>query len=265
MTASNATRDERDRLLREYRAAERRFAEDFDQWSREDVRREDKARQVLLQSYSRCLPEVSVSRCPFTGRALAFPFDIFGLDGMWWASDGVVPARRVSASHFRLVLGAIDFHGREPHEAASNGRVLPGPGAPFVVPRLLEDPAITCVSSSLALPHGDTAYVMAYFSSQVGRPGLAHQSWARETFSGVDEDGNEWWSMATDPWDFDLERWIRAGRLQWIEPDDPTLTLKQAGRCPYLALPGVRAPQCIESGRVVLLPPPDGQPADPFG
>lgn len=265
MTAWSAARRERDRLVHEYRESERRTVPPVvDQLSGDDVAREWERQDSLLKQYARSLPEVPVSRCPFTGKVMSYPFDVFGLDGMWWASEGIVPARQVRASHFRLLLGAIDFRGRMPGEAAPNGRVLPGPGAPFVVPRLLEDPGITCVLSSLAMPHGDTAYLMTYFSSRSGRPGLEHQPWARETFSGVDEDGDEWWSMANDRWDFDLEPWLRAGRLQWIEPDDPELRLHQAGTCPYLAVSGTRAPQCIDSGEMTLLPLPDDEPADPF-
>jgi hypothetical protein len=52
-------------------------------------------------------------------------------------------------------------------------------------------------------------------------------------------------------WDFELERWIRNGKLLWIARDDPGMTLmRSAEGCPYLGLDGPRVEQYIYNGVV---------------
>ncbi len=258
--------DGRNKIVMRYRESDRRTTAPYlDTLTNSQARAEYALQDTLLSSYGDALPPVRVSTCPHCGGELDYVFDPFGLDGMWWASGGPVSTRMPDEPHFKVLLGAIDFHGREPAEAAANRRVLPGPGVPFVVPRLLELPGMIVVISACDLPRGDTAYLMAYFSDAPLDPRDLHQPWGRDTFTFPDEDGDARWTAATDPWDFDLHQWIEKGRVKWINPGDRAFTLQQSGACPYVDLPGRREPQVIEVGKLGTLPLPDGEPFDPFG
>ena len=260
------SRAERDAIVNEYWESERSTTTPHvKDLTSQQVRAAYARQDTLLAEYGQRLPRVRVSRCPYCGEMLEFPFDAFGLDGMWWAREGIVETPVPNDPHFKVLLGAVEFHGREPAEARPNGHVLPGPAVPFVVPRLLELPRMIVVISTLELPHGDTAFLMAYFSDAPLAPVDLHQPWGRETFTFPDEGGELRWSAATDRWDFDLQPWVEKGRVMWVHPGDPSFTLQNTGACPYVGLEGRRQPQVIEVGQLSTLPLPDGEPFDPFG
>jgi len=260
------TRDDRNDVVRRYRESNRRTRAPYlQELTNAQARAEYGRQEKLLAEYGDSLPPVRASACPHCGQVLEYVFDAFGLDGMWWASEGFVNTSMPDHPHFKVLLGAIDFHGRVPREAETTRQILPGPGAPFVVPRLLGLAGMIVVISSLDLPHGDTAYLMAYFSDAPLDQRELHQPWARETFAFVDEEGDVGWTAANDPWDFDLQPWIDKGRVKWINPGDQSFTLQDRGVCPYVGLPGCREPQVVEAGTVGTLPLPDGEPFDPFG
>jgi len=63
----------------------------------------------------------------------------------------------------------------------------------------------------------------------------------------------------------ELQPWIDAGKLVWIEPGDRDLVVRTAGACPYVGLPGERERQVIMGGEVVLTGLPTGEMICPFG
>lgn len=223
-------------------------------------------RDGVLAEYAERLPRVPLSACPLCGTVLEYVLDTMGLEGPWWAKGDLVDfAVPRSCQHFRVLLGAIDFHNRNPEEAAVHMEVYPGPGVPFVVPRLLGLPQMQAVISSLMFPSGDTAFPVAYFSEKPLHGALLHQPWGREAYRVLDENGrHEGWSVATDPLDFDLAPWIKGGSVSWIHPGDGSFSLQRQLPCPYEGLTGVRAPQRIEQGILRWLPLPGGEPVEPF-
>lgn len=254
------------KLVQQYWASEAKTSwPNKEKLTSNQARREYAKQEKLLAEYGECLPAVPISRCPFCQTVLEYVFDPMGFDGMWWAKDDIVPTQPPDEPHYRVLQGAVDFHGREPDEAEPNGCVLPGPSVPFVIPRLLQLPGMIAVVSNLTLPHEDAAYLIAYFSEKEIDPYELHECWGRESFGIQDEDGEDvTWGAANDLWDFELQPWIDQGRLKWIEPGDPKLVIKDSGKCPYIGLPGIREPQVIEVGKLGTLPPPDGEPIDPF-
>lgn len=223
-------------------------------------------RDGVLAEYAERLPRVPVSACPLCATVLEYAIDTLGFDGPWWSKGDLVdyaPPR--GCPHFRVLLGAIDLHDRVPEEAAVHMEVYPGPGSPFVVPRLLGLPGMAAVVSSLMFPSGDTAFPVAYFSEKPFHGALLHQPWGREAYRVFDENGKpEGWSVATDPLDFQLAPWIERGLLSWIHPGDGSFSLERQLPCPYDGAGGVRAPQRIEQGVVRWLPLPGGEPVEPF-
>jgi hypothetical protein len=266
--SESLTRPQRDELVRRLQALDARLYPGdpaAEPSHRERARLEDEE-LALLGEYADRLPRVAMSRCPLSGALLRRSFDPFGLDGPWWQLDRTFsPDEPAAPPTFRVLLGALDLRGREPAEVTED--VLPGPDAPFVVPRLLELPGMVAVVSRLTLATGDLAYPVAYFSSEEIPFASLHQFWTRPELWFKTDSGDDGWIARNDAWDFDLPRWIEAGKLWWIEPGDERLVVHghDAGRpCPYAGLPGERLPQILAAGTRDTDDPPSGSPPAPF-
>lgn len=262
------TKAERDALVRKARELNARLYPQDGTSAPEGIEasRIREAYYLALAEYADRLPRVLMGACPFTGQPFKNSFDPWGVDGYWWQEgrefDTVEPQRPTS---FKVLLGALAFHGRTPTEATST--VIPGPEVPFLVPRLLELPGMVAVVSSLSLETGDTAYPISYYSQEEIPPEDLHQFWLQQDFWFKQEEGGTGWIIANDPWDFDLRPWIEKGKLRWIPPGDTTgkVIAGPSAQCPYLDLAGDRFPQCVAEGERSLMELPDGTPVDPFG
>lgn len=225
----------------------------------DEIRRFRGEFDLLLDEYVENVPRVPVSRCPICGKALELVIDLGGLDSPWWWDTCPRTFPRPNAcEHFQVFLGAVDFHGRAPEEVNVWG-VLPGPGAPFVIARLLSMQGMQAVVSALRIGGSDTGYLIAYFSSEPVAQTDLHQEWRKQTWTLYSPDGDPVAEdVVNDPWDFQLAPWFDAGKLHWIAPDDPDLKLRAERPCPYEEHPGVRQKQIIGSGRLTLGAAPDG-------
>jgi hypothetical protein len=263
------SREERDRCVERVRAAEAEAYQRYDPAHPRSplmISRAEDAYLAVLGEYADRLPRVVMSACPFTGAELRRAWDPFGTDGPWWhATRAFEPVEPAPPAAFRALLGAVDFRGREPVEATHS--VLAGPGAPFVVPRLLELPDMVAVMYRIELATGDVAYPTGYFSREALEPSDLHQFWTRQDLWFKTEEGQPAWTMANDPWDFDLEPWIVRGKLRWIRPDDPKHAVvghEKREKCPYVGLEGPQLMQVLDKGKVSLEDAPDGVPPAPF-
>ncbi|REE97157.1 hypothetical protein [Thermomonospora umbrina] len=206
--------------------------------------------RALRKLYRALLPDVPVARSPISGEAVVWPIDTVDLDGWFWDYDG--PARRqppVPAT-WLCMTGAMRLAPRVPDTLFP---IHPGPGAPYVVPRLLEAPGVTAVISQIAV--GDhVGWPITYFGPMPkGRP--LENLWGTQSFPIYDDENRYRGFDDTPPWpddwDFDLRPWLESGRLHWVAPGDDSLTLRQgASECPYLDLPGPRTITVIENGEV---------------
>ena len=219
----------------------------------------------VLAEYVDRLPRVPMSVCPFTGEPFVHSFDPFGVDGPWWWQDREVEIEEpVPPPAFKVLLGALALHGREPSEARDP--LIPGPEVPFVVPRLLELPGMVAVVSELPLATGDTAYPIAYFSDAEIPPRLLHQPWLQQDLWFEVAPGQSGWLIANDVWDFELAPWLASGKLRWVEKgEEPRLAeVAAAAHCPFAGLEGSRWPQSIAAGQREFTEPPDGTPINPY-
>ncbi len=230
--------------------------------SKEDRRDLHDRFERVLREYAENLPYRPVSRCPVCDGVLEIAIDDLGLDGPWWwdACPLEFPRPR-GCEHFLVFLGALDLHGRRPSEVTV-WSVLPGPGAPFVIPRLLGIEGVRAVVSTVPIASRDTGYLVAYFGAEpVPEPDL-HQEWRKQSWLIHDAEGN---AVATevvnDPWDFDLPPRIRDGEVLWIAPRDGALALHAELPSPYDAPTGARKKQMLMRGEVKLAEPPRGEPS----
>jgi len=218
----------------------------------------------LLDQYTACLPRQLFGRCPFTRAWFRHTFDPFGLDGPWWHRDADLEIREPKVPPaYQTHLGALDLCGREPSEATRE--VIPGPDAPFVVPRLLRLPGMVAVLMQIDLTTGDRAWVISYWSSdQIPRARL-HQPWLRPEFCFPSKLGGSSRFIANDPWDFELEPYLADGRLRWIHPEDPDqAVVSGVARCPFIGIGGHHRPQALRDGVCELNDLPDGTVVWPF-
>jgi len=213
----------------------------------EALYREQLAR--VREAYLATVPTLAVSRCPITGEPLTYPIDPDGLDGLWWRYEAAVhPLFHPLRTLFALT-GALRFNG-DPDWTPFLCK--PGPEAPFVLPRLLAEPAMAAVVSSVPVGR-HTGYLVAYFAPEapvgLSRPntwGINHS-----VFTGAAGDAS-WDAQPEDPseFDFQLRPWIEGGRILWIAPGDASLTLRRTLEgCPYLDVPSSRAVVRVQEGR----------------
>jgi hypothetical protein len=194
----------------------------------------------IRRQYRELLPEVTVARCPHSGDLVRWPIDTYGLDGWFWQYLG--SARRTPASLPRAWLamtGAMRLAKPVEHPPFV---VMPGPGVPFVVPRILESPGVRAVIAEV--PVGvHTGWAISYFGPKPPNTGLVNV-WGTDSYP-VYRDGVRGGWNSVMPWvedyDFDLTGWLRSGSLLWIAPGDSSATLREGlDGCPYVDLPGKR-------------------------
>lgn len=268
MNVTPLTRESRDALLAAYEGLWTRYVEAMvrrppDHDEAESARRELDA---LLQGYYDGLPRAVLGRCPFCQSLFRNSFDPWGPDGYWWQEKDTMhteePAR---CPHFSVLQGAVRLHPESVKGAPRNESVL-GPGVPFVIPRVLEQPGVVAVVMAVPMEHGHTAYPITYYSRDSLPPHAFTQPWTRTSFSWPDEKGGFGWRIDTDPWDFELEPWVGRGKVFWIEPGDDEYRLRSAGdgTCPFVKMQGVRERQYVKGDQLWTLKPPQGEGVDPF-
>jgi hypothetical protein len=260
------TRAERDKLLERLRELDSRLfpADEANTPSSRVAARLQDDYLLVLGEYSDRLPRVVMGISPFNGVQLKRAFDPYGLDGPWWWKDCPVRIEEPDAPPaFQVLLGALALGDRLPAEATDE--VIPGPGVPFVVPRLLGAKGFAAVIARLELATGDIAYAISYWCEAQIPPANLHQPWLRQELWFKNSQGVEGWTIANDPWDFSLEPWIAAGKLFWVDPATGGLfDRNSAVRCPFLGLEGYRQPQLLSGGERTLLDLPDGAILNPF-
>ena len=220
---------------------------------------ESRSLQQRYQKYTRkyldSLPRVQVARNPFNDELFTMTIDVFGLDGIWWDVNGPDPIIVQKSPQHLVTLGALDLAGHQPAESDSPliQSIEPGPGRPYIVPRLLRTEGVSCVIHSL--PINDNryrAYLISYFTDVTPDNVEGHQPWLRADFKFRFQ-GQIMWDRREDALDFKLEPWLetRPPQVFWIDPDDPDLRLQSGlNECPYLHLKGTRSMQVIRHGRV---------------
>ena len=215
-----------------------------------EIEEYEKRRNALWDEYLEKLPRLPISRCPFTGQVVYHSFDPYGIDGLWWNYESSARPSFEELPHtFCVITGALKLE-----NGVENTRFLvkPGPGAPYVIPRLLDHEMVKAVLYSL--PVGKhTGYAIVYFAefpiSDVKWPnhwGMSHYSQGK---NGADF---RWYETYDDEdtYDFNLKPWIKSGKLQWIMAGDKDFVLHSSVTgCPYLDLPGERKILRIQSGK----------------
>lgn len=203
------------------------------------------------ERYRELLPEVPVSRCPFSEDLLTWAMDVIDLDGWYWNIDG--PIRRLTdpPNSFLTLTGAMRLH--EPITWAPFC-AAPGPGVPYVVPRILDRSENIAVIAQLAVGR-HIGWPIVYFGDRDTGIDLENY-WGDNDYYRYDSSGKRlgWKTVIPDirSYDFEIEPWISSGKLRWIAPGDETMTVRQGlPGCPYVGLEGPRRLGFVEEGKVL--------------
>jgi hypothetical protein len=245
---AQVTKDERDALLKDTEALWVKIFKKGKDLPVDELRALKKQYDAMRDEYFARLPQVIVGRCPFTSSLATVGLDIYGLDGPAWCVNAPVPPAQ-GGPHLVTYLGALHLNGNSPDGAApgNSDEILPGPEVPFIVPRLLRNPAVRCVISSCAMDPF-TIYFMAYFAQPPLLGQELHQEWLRTTY-WYSEGGRNLWYSANDTWDFGDTKY--------------NLLPASDSKFPFTGIDGVKVPRSIRQGKVYLKNLPDGSPIVP--
>lgn len=215
----------------------------------------------LWRRYRQLLPEVTVARCPHGGGLLRWFMDPLGLDGWAWEYS-VVGKQPVDPPPLWLCMnGAMRL---VPPLENTKQFVRPGPGVPYVVPRILRCPDVRAVISQVSVG-AHTGWVISYFGPKPKGVTLVN-NWGKHEHYVYDDTG-KWrgWNsdekdQRTGQYDFELAPWLRPGKLLWIAPGDESATLREGiDDCPYVDLPGHRRCQDVFRRKVSRVGEPEWQ------
>ncbi|TYK50948.1 hypothetical protein [Actinomadura decatromicini] len=196
--------------------------------------------------YRALLPDVTVACSPATGAPVTWPIDVFGLDGLFW--DYESPVRRPSSTRpadWLAMTGAMRL--AEPVEHPPFA-VVPGPEAPFVVPRVLGGPGVRAVIAEVPVGR-HTGWAVSYFGPRPEGVRLVNL-WGTNTYPKYRESGGGGWDWdmpRVASYDFELAPWLDSGKLLWL---DGTSLRSGSSGCPFVDLPGRRRITVIRNGEV---------------
>jgi len=208
----------------------------------------------LVETYLKQLPEVNISRCPFTGETMTLTMDVEGIDGLWWNNESPKrPEGKLPKTYFAMD-GAMKL---EVVLEVAPFIVAPGPDVPFVIPRLLAFDQVKAVLSTVKIG-AHTGYMIVYYADPMLEGEKRVNDWGTEryweetdAFSGMVTPG-QWVNVSPSlmDYDFDLAPYIRSGKLLWLEHQDASLQLKSVVKgCPYLELEGSHKIKFIQEGQ----------------
>lgn len=192
----------------------------------------------VSEDYKELLYPVNISRCPYTGMIVTYDMDLGGLDGPWWNLEVPVRKELFAPDTYFALDGAMKL---KSEDITSEFQIAPGPDKPFVIPGILENTEIKAVLTSTMLD-GHQIWWITYFTYPivVGVQGV--NLYGTETYRALSPIGlphvfSEVYSERD--YDYDLAKWIRAGKLLWVTPGDNSFKLNAyVEGCPYLDLPG---------------------------
>jgi hypothetical protein len=205
---------------------------------------------AMREEYEAHVPVLPLSRCPFTGRVVYHSIDSSGVDGLWWNYDAPVRPVESLPSRYLAFSGAMQIE--RPVEY-SPFPCRPGPGRPFVLPRILNNEKVKAVLSMVPIGN-HRGFPLFYFADPVEKGVGVTNDWGSAFWQQQDPCGARAWLAVTeteDEYDFALESWVRSGKLLWIAPGDQTMTLRTGMTgCPFTGLGGEEKNQRIQYGKM---------------
>jgi hypothetical protein len=200
--------------------------------------------------YLDLLEWVTVARSRDSGELVRWPIDTVDLDGWFWDAEASIRRAPTVPATWLAMNGAMRLTQPVTHAPFM---AMPGPAAPFVVPRLLSQPDVTAVIAQV--PVGShLGWPVTYFGP-LPADAVLENEWGTDHFAIFDDSGIYRGRGETPPWppsyDFDLAPWLEAGKLLWIAPGDASGTLNEGvPHCPYVGIEGDHGLAFVDQGTV---------------
>jgi hypothetical protein len=235
-------------------------------WTESDAAlysRRKAAFELLFEQYRPRLPVYLLARCPLCGGKVSERVDTFSLNGFGWNNTHKEPSGwgwfgvtrfadrsyQSECEHVQLLLYGVNLNGYEEFAQLSWSTIFIGAERPYVIPPLLQIQDTYAVLHSLPLGRVSdaeftpryTIYFATYFSSH---PEQFEQ--ALEPYRSKNKPEK---ILPYDDADYDLAPWVSRGRLYWLKPNDPELTLMggaaNLSTFPYGSIPGRQGRWCL--------------------
>jgi len=216
----------------------------------------------MPDEYRARLPLYLLARCPICGGRVAEVIDTYSLNGLGWIGSGNAgfgwygllghpshPSYEAECHHVKVMATAVNLNDRPPTEVFHE--VWIGPEKPFVMRPLIEAEQIFAVIH--ALPVGDynnlagrppyTLYFITYFAGD--------EATFDEIILPFDQARSR---VQYGTADYDLIKWVMAGKLFWLDPHDPDLPLcnRPPEKFPYGKVEGFEGQCVIRDGKLKL-------------
>lgn len=222
--------------------------------------------RLLTQEYLRRLPIRPIARCPYCGSAVLRPVDIFSLmafhplvnignlyNMIRGYADRSLWKRWPHCEHFIVTTFSVNLHHRLPNDlpawtlSRTWNSLHSAPGV-MIWPLIARQTG--AVIHSLPIGRLDdsrpTQRYTIYFISYFGGPDTNLRTkamWVPTDLGGPATGGVYY--------DFDLMKWVKAGRLLWLDPRNPQQLLSKPARAfPYANVQPQGWYEIMEGGRV---------------
>lgn len=215
--------------------------------------------------YWRSMPTYLLARCPLCGGTYTAKLDTYSLQYWLYPFYGEhvygKDHQKIDCSHFVCVHHFINLNGVAPREVPYTELYSEVPCVmSFFLPDDVESYAVMHALPICRVEQGRfvprySLYAMTYFSTDprllrgrrwqaVVQPESHHPPFVR-TPNFRDRDGDTWW---------DLPRWVRAGKLLWLDAGDPALPLRvgPVEAFPYVNITGRREQRSYRDGKMVV-------------
>lgn len=179
---------------------------------------------------------------------MRWPIDDIGLEAWFWEYEATIGRSPVTLPTACLAMtGAMRLSDPVEHTPFA---VVPGPGVPFVVPRILHSPEVRAVIAEVPVG-AHTGWAISYFGPEPEKTKLVNL-WGTNTnpvYRNGIEVGWDWDVPDVSLYDFALTGYLRSGVLLWITPSDESATLREGvDDCPFVDLPGERRIAVVANG-----------------
>jgi hypothetical protein len=210
---------------------------------------------AIPQEYRARLPVYLLARCPFCGGRVWEAIDTFSLNGLGWMGAPVgfgwygSRSYQADCAHVEIVAYGVNLNGLRPDDVFQG--VPLGSEKPFVMTPVIELEQTYVVIHALPVGRYDdpeplpryTVYFTTYFTSN------------KTAFEAVVQPFHEDYSLVQyGVADYDLLKWVEAGKLFWLDPADPELPLRNqpVEAIPYGNVEGLEGLRVIRNGRLKL-------------
>jgi hypothetical protein len=214
----------------------------------------------LHEEYRSRLPVYLLARCPICGGRVHERIDTYSLNGPGWKAPGgrgfgwygTIPQSAVSyeaeCRHVVIVSVMTNLNGIQPNDV--NQEVWITSERPFVMSPVLNLEQTYAVIHSLPVgrfddfepQHHYTAYFVTYFTNV-----------DRRIYDKVMQPAHEGYGLVVIDWaNYDLLRWVKKGKLYWLDKNDSDLPLRNGpvSDFPYGNVKGGEGIWVIRNGRM---------------